>query len=86
MLPVSAAPIPNQKPSHVLETEEKVILDRQLYRIQDGTGKGKLGPWAYATRWDIIVLVLSSILGIAAPAATPLLVDSPSECRPREWG
>jgi hypothetical protein len=77
MLLVSAAKMSNEKTSRALETDEKLILDRQLHGIQDGNEKGKLGPWAYATRWDTVVLVLSSISAIAAGAANPLLVVSP---------
>lgn len=83
-LPVSAAQMPNEKPSRVLGTEEN-ILDRQLNGLQDRNGKGKLGLWTYTTRWDNLVIVLSSITGIAAGAANPLLVvSSPAKSRPRE--
>ncbi|CRG87735.1 Multidrug resistance protein 1 [Talaromyces islandicus] len=69
------APGEEEKKGRVLETEEqKAILDRQLYGLQDGTAKRKLGPWTYANQWDYIVLTLSSIAGIAAGAANPLLV------------
>ncbi|KAI9744155.1 MAG: hypothetical protein M1818_002307 [Claussenomyces sp. TS43310] len=75
MATVSAAQIPNEKSSPVLGTEEeKVILDRQLNGMQDGTrtGKSRLGPWAYATRWDTIVLVLIVIFGHLAGIFTGL--------------
>lgn len=83
---VSEAQTPIEEKSRVLETEEqKAILDRQLYGLQDGTAKRRLGPWTYANQWDYIVLTLSSIAGIAAGAANPLLVVSSPECRhPRE--
>jgi hypothetical protein len=83
MLTNSLAQPPDEKSSHVPDIEEKAILDRQLYGIQGGAVNGKLGPWTYATRWDIIVVVLSSIAGVAAGAANPLLVVSRPQCCPR---
>jgi hypothetical protein len=86
MVSVSEAQAPNEEKGHVLETEEqRAILDRQLHGLQDETAKRNLGPWTYANQWDYIVLTLSSIAGIAAGAANPLLVVSAPECRrPRE--
>ena len=63
-----------EKQTLVLRAEEQEILDRQLNGIQNEASRRKLGPWTYATKWDNLVLILSSFLGITAGAANPLLV------------
>lgn len=76
MAPSSTAQALGEKSSQLVDRDEQAVLDRQLNGLQDGSEKRKLGPWTYATRGDTVVLVLSSISGIAAGAANPLLVVS----------
>lgn len=58
-------------PGH-LDEEGRAILSRQLEGLPDDIRK-KASPMKYAARLDVAVLVASSIMGILAGAANPLL-------------
>lgn len=70
----------DEKQVSVAQPNEQAILNRQLNGLQDASQKVKQTPWLYATKWDKLVLVLSSITGIVAGAANPFLVVCLPEC------
>ncbi|KAF2463255.1 multidrug resistance protein 3 [Lindgomyces ingoldianus] len=67
---------PSQEPEKenpMLDGRGKDILYRQLHGLEDNTGKKRLNPLSFAAPWDILVIVMSSIMAVAAGAANPLL-------------
>ncbi|MCJ1245650.1 hypothetical protein MMC30_002854 [Trapelia coarctata] len=69
----AAAGMPNEKPNLVLNDSGQRILDRQLNGLETDSKHEKLSPLSFATPWDIVIIVVSSLMAIAAGVANPLL-------------